>query len=87
MDLPHIIANLFFVSIGSLNLKIYFLPVNSVTKNLMGSEDERSENMNKFNGFEIQIYMLRKYLFLLFQAYPLNEQFCQTVWQTRHYFL
>lgn len=53
MDLPRIVANLFFVSIGSLNLKIYFLPVNSVTKNLMGSEDERSENMNKFNGFEI----------------------------------
>lgn len=53
MDLPHIIANLFLVSIGSLNLKIYFLPVNSITKNLMGSEDERSVNMNRFNTVEI----------------------------------
>lgn len=66
LDLSHIIANLFLVSIGSPKLKIYSCQ-NWVSNFLMESEEEVSVNTNKFNGSKTHI----KCLFLLFQDYLL----------------
>ena len=61
------------MSIGSLKLKIYFLPVNPVTKILMESGEKRSVNTKKVNGFEILICVHRNPSFLLFQEYLLHS--------------